>query len=185
MENRKQIDLLIGDLDVIPVDAVEKMRDEQIHPYSRLRLARKWIEASSKELRRRKAELAQVQKKIIIDKSDKQLYMLEDGREVYSMPVSLGRNGWNTRTGEFEILDKLGTIWSYWDIWLPRWMGIYFAGSSENGIHGLPYDNMGNVYWEDSIGKYNVTYGCVMPKDEDMVKLYGWAEVGTPVSIVR
>jgi len=111
--------------------------------------------------------------------------MYENGQVVHSMPLSLGRRGWDTRSGDFAVLDKLGTVWSYWQIWLPNWMGIYFAGASENGIHGLPYDDAGNVYWINSIGKEDITYGCVMPRDPDMNKLYNWAEVGVPVTIVN
>lgn len=184
IRNKEELDLVLANTTIIPADADTVLLEDDKDLYYRLALARRWVEASGQELGRRRSELAEVQKRIVIDDSEKKLYMLEDGHEIYSMPISLGRPQARTRFGEFEILDKLGTVWSVWDIWLPYWMGIYFAGPSENGIHGLPYDNAGNVYWEKSIGKQNVTYGCVMPHDDDMKRLYEWTDVGTPVSII-
>lgn len=182
-QNRAEIKSLLGDTSVVPVGFSKQLNDDSVNVRSRLQEARDWLQKSSAELRRRKDQLTQVQKKILIDKSDKTLYILEDEKTIYQMPISTGRVSAPTRVGEYEILDKLGTVWSVWDIWLPYWMGIYFAGSTENGIHGLPYDNAGNTYWKDSIGKYDMTYGCVMPNNENMKILYNWAEVGTPVTI--
>lgn len=183
-ENLDLIDQLLGDMAVVPPNVQQVLVVEATPVMERLDLARGWVEASSQEIQRRRAVLATVQKQILIQKSTSTLSMVEDGQTVFSMPVSLGRAGWNTRSGEFAVLDKLGTVWSYWQIWLPYWMGIYYAGSSENGIHGLPFDNAGNVYWTRQVGKADITYGCVMPDDPNMIRLYQWADVGTPVTVV-
>lgn len=140
---------------------------------------------SAEILAQRRAEMSMAVKSILIRQSEKSLYLYEGDRLVYSMSISLGRRGNPTRNGEFKILDKYEKIWGYYRIWMPYWMGIYFAGSSENGIHGIPWDSSGRRYWEDDIGVRNVTYGCVMPNDEDARKLYNWAEIGIPVTIVN
>ncbi|PIZ44698.1 hypothetical protein CO180_03740 [candidate division WWE3 bacterium CG_4_9_14_3_um_filter_41_6] len=183
-ENIAQIDHMLGNKDVIPATALELLSNDTVDVMARLNDARGWVEVSAHEIKRRRATLDTAQKQIVIVKSEKSLHLYENGEIIYSMPVSLGRPSAITRTGDFAILDKLGTVWSYWQIWLPKWLGIYYAGSSENGIHGLPFDNYGNVYWTAQVGTQNITYGCVMPNDPNMAKLYDWAEVGIPVAIV-
>lgn len=184
-ENLIEIDRVFGNLAVVPEDATVQLEDQRREPETRLALAREWVEESAQEIKRRRVESDQAQKQIVIKKSEKRLYMLENGEKIFSMPVSLGRSGARTRSGDFAILDKLGTVWSFWQIWLPDWMGIYFAGASENGIHGLPYDHAGNVYWKNQVGQENITFGCVMPNDDNASRLYEWAEVGIPVAIVQ
>lgn len=140
---------------------------------------------SAEIIKLRRLEMKEAVKQVVIKKSDKKLYMYENGVMIHSMSVSLGRAGFSTRSGEFVVMDKLGTIWGYWQIWLPYWMGIYFAGGSENGIHGIPWDQAGHRYWEKDVGVRNVTYGCVMSYDKEIEILYNWVEVGTPVTIVN
>lgn len=183
--NLVELKNILGDPGVVPADAVAQLDDQSIQPQHRLAMGREWMDKTANEVKSRRAEMDEAQKQIVIRKSTLQLSMYENGREIKSMPVSLGRPGYGTRSGDFAILDKLGTVWGIWRIWLPQWMGIYYAGASENGIHGLPYDNTGNVYWAAQVGKQNITYGCVMPDDEDMAALYAWAEVGVPVAIVQ
>ncbi len=183
--NLAEIDLLIGNVSVVSQEQLQQIKDETQPIMQRLATARTCQELTVFEIRKRKAEIGEAQKQIVVKLGTKKLVMYENGNQVYEMPISAGRPDHPTRTGDFAILDKLGTVWGYWQIWLPQWMGIYYAGSSENGIHGLPYDRAGNLFWKDSIGKYHVTYGCVMPNDEDMAKLYNWSEVGIPVTIIN
>ena len=184
-DNIKQIQELLGDGNVVPADAMASLENSTQKPSARLLTARDYVQKTGEEITRRRSEMDSAQKQIVVRKGQKKLYMYENGKEVYAMPVSIGRPGAATKSGEFSILDKLGTVWSSWRIWLPQWMGIYFAGSSENGIHGLPFDNAGHTYWKNDVGVRNITYGCVMPTDENMTKLYKWAEVGVPVAIVE
>lgn len=181
---RTELDLFFANLSLIPANYSEVLDNESLSQRFRMEYARHLITTSTTDILRRQAIMATAAKKIVIRKSELKLIMYENDDLLYEMPVSLGRPGKETRTGEFSIIDKKGTVWGYWQIWLPEWLGIYYAGTSENGIHGLPYDNSGNVYWKASVGKENITYGCVMPNDADMHKLYNWAEVGVPVLII-
>ncbi|MCA9391884.1 L,D-transpeptidase [candidate division WWE3 bacterium] len=183
-ESLHQMDVMLIQENDVADNALEVLDDTTADTLSRIRMAREWLQSSAVSIKERKIELGEVAKTIVINKAERMLYMYEDDVVVYNMPVSLGRYGWPTRSGDYTILDKLGTVWSVWNIWLPNWMGIYFAGSSENGIHGLPFDNYGHTYWKTSIGKADITYGCVMPDDPDMEKLYNWSDVGTPVKII-
>jgi lipoprotein-anchoring transpeptidase ErfK/SrfK len=184
-DNLKEIDLLIGNVAIVTTDQLSALKDETQPIMERLSTARNYQELTVAEIRKRTAEIGEAQKQIVVRLGAKTLTMYENGNEIYVMPISAGRADHATRTGDFAILDKLGTVWGYWQIWLPQWMGIYYAGASENGIHGLPYDRAGRLYWKNDIGKNHVTYGCVMPNDTDMTKLYNWAEVGVPVTIIN
>ena len=66
---------------------------------------------------------------------------------------------------------------------MPNWMGIYYSGTIENGIHGLPLLMNGVELWGSLLGQ-PATPGCVEAKTSEAKKLYDWAEIGTPVKIV-
>ena len=87
------------------------------------------------------------------------------------------------RTGEFRVQSKIPKAYgSAWGIWMPHWLGIYWAGSVENGIHALPILSNGQTLWAGYLGR-PVSYGCVVLATENAQRLYNWAEIGTPVSI--
>jgi hypothetical protein len=65
---------------------------------------------------------------------------------------------------------------------MPYWLGIYWAGSLENGIHALPILPSGQRLWQGYLGT-PVSYGCVILGTIEAQTLYNWAEVGTPVVI--
>jgi lipoprotein-anchoring transpeptidase ErfK/SrfK len=65
---------------------------------------------------------------------------------------------------------------------MPYWLGIYWAGSSENGIHGLPYQPGGYPIWANSLGT-PVTYGCVLLGANESATLWEMAYIGMPVVI--
>ncbi len=98
---------------------------------------------------------------------------------------STGRPGSGTRPGEYKIQSKMPKAYgSTWNIWMPFWLGIYWAGGSENGIHGLPWDaTTGVQIWSGNVGK-PITYGCVMLDNVNAKMLYDMAWIGMPV-IVR
>jgi LysM repeat protein len=97
---------------------------------------------------------------------------------------STGRRGSVTRPGEYKIQSKLPKAYgSTWNIWMPFWLGIYWAGASENGIHGLPWDATSGVQiWSGNVGK-PITYGCVMLDNVNAKMLYDMAWIGMPVII--
>ncbi len=77
-------------------------------------------------------------KKILVDISEQHMYVYDGEQLVYSFVASTGMNN-ATRTGTFSVLDKIPNAYgATWNIWMPNWLGIYWAGSLENGIHALP-----------------------------------------------
>jgi lipoprotein-anchoring transpeptidase ErfK/SrfK len=121
-------------------------------------------------------------KVILVSISEQHLYAYENGMLVYSFIASTGMNN-STRVGTFYILDKMDNAYgSTWDIWMPNWMGIYYSGGLENGIHALPLLSGGGRLWSGYLGS-PISFGCVVLGVEDAQLLYDWAEVGTEVTI--
>jgi len=124
-------------------------------------------------------------RRIEIDLSDQTLTVIEDHQPTRRLIVSTGRASAPTLPGRYEILDKLPNAYaSKWDIYMPLWLGIYWAGGSENGIHALPVTRNGTVLWRERLGA-PCSYGCIVVATEDQEWLYDWAEVGTVVFVRR
>lgn len=125
-------------------------------------------------------------KRILIIVSLQRLYMIEDYDFIYEMPASTGIHGHATGLGEFQVYEKVDMVWGYYHIWMPYWLTVYYSGGLENGIHGIPISPVSGrwSHWESVVGVSPITYGCIMPKDEDAKIVYEWADVGIPVSIV-
>ncbi|MCS7038746.1 MAG: LysM peptidoglycan-binding domain-containing protein [Caldilineales bacterium] len=125
------------------------------------------------------------QKKIVVDISEQRCWRYEGDVLLNTWRCSTGRNN-STATGTFRVQSKLRKAYgSTWGIWMPYWLGIYWAGPTENGIHGLPWDaKTGARTWAGLVGT-PITYGCVMLNDEAMKQLWEWADIGTLVVIRR
>jgi len=122
-------------------------------------------------------------KRILIDLSQQHLYAYAGESLVYSFVCSSGVAPYYTRTGEFQVQSKIPNAYgSTWGIWMPHWLGIYWAGSTENGIHALPIMQDGRTLWAGYLGR-PVSYGCIVLGTYEAKLLYDWADIGTPVSI--
>ena len=121
-------------------------------------------------------------KYILVDISEQHLYAYESGLLVYSFIASTGMNN-ATRVGVFSVLDKIPNAYgATWNIWMPNWLGIYWAGSLENGIHALPILSNGLRLWEGYLGT-PISFGCIVLGVNESTLLYDWVTVGTPVEI--
>jgi LysM repeat protein len=122
-------------------------------------------------------------KLILIDISEQRMYVYQDGALIWNFVVSTGLPGLDTRPGNYSVLNKLPLAYAYtWGLTMPQWLGIYWAGSLQNGIHALPIQPDGSVLWEGWLGT-PVSYGCIILSNADAQTLYDWAEVGTAVNI--
>jgi lipoprotein-anchoring transpeptidase ErfK/SrfK len=89
-------------------------------------------------------------------------------------------------TGTFRVQSKYQRAWaSTWNFYMPYWLGIYWAGKIENGIHGLPYNpTNGRKTWAGMVGT-PITFGCIMLDDANAKKLWDVAYIGMPVIITQ
>jgi len=107
----------------------------------------------------------------------------QGGAQVHYFVISTGMPGMGTVPGTYKVLDKLPNAYAAtWSLQMPYWLGIYWAGSLENGIHALPILPNGQLLWAGLLGT-PASYGCVILSTQDARTLYYWAEVGTPVII--
>lgn len=112
-------------------------------------------------------------KKIYVVLSQQRLYAYYGSTLVKSMPV----NARGTARGTFSVLDHYYIAPSIYRGWkLPFWLGIYYVGRVENGIHGPEYLSNGRM-------AYN-SLGCVVILNIANARwLYNWTPNGTPVYI--
>ena len=121
-------------------------------------------------------------KYIVVSISQQHLYAYDNGQLVISFIASTGI-GNSTRIGNFKVLDKIPNAYgATWNIWMPNWLGIYWSGTLENGIHALPILPDGDRLWSGYLGS-PISFGCVVLGVDDSLQLYNWADVGTPVQI--
>ncbi len=121
-------------------------------------------------------------KYILVDISEQHMYVYESDALVYSFVASTGMNN-ATRVGNFAVQSKIPNAYgSTWNIWMPSWLGIYWSGGLENGIHALPLLPSGATLWAGFLGR-PISYGCVVLGSYEAQVLYDWAEIGTPVEI--
>jgi lipoprotein-anchoring transpeptidase ErfK/SrfK len=108
------------------------------------------------------------QKRIVVDLSDRRLYLFDGDNQIRSYPVGIGRIAAATPTGSMHIVSKSpnpgGPFGAYW-------LGL---SKPHYGIHGTNDPS--------SIGK-RVSHGCIRMYNQDVLELAKTVSVGTPVTI--
>lgn len=106
--------------------------------------------------------------RIIVDLSDRQLYLLDANVVVRGYPVGIGRMVTQTPTGEYEIINKQpnpgGPFGAFW-------MGL---SKPHYGIHGTSDPS--------SIG-HLVSHGCIRMYNADVTQLAATVPLYTRVTI--
>ncbi|MCI3919092.1 L,D-transpeptidase [Paenibacillus sp. TRM 82003] len=108
--------------------------------------------------------------RIIVDLSDRQLYLLDGDRVKRAFPVGIGRMVSRTPTGEYTIVNKQDNPGGPYGAF---WMGL---SKPSYGIHGTNDPS--------SIGR-RVSQGCIRMYNDDVVALSRLVPVGTRVTIRR
>jgi tetratricopeptide (TPR) repeat protein len=122
-------------------------------------------------------------KRIEIDISEQRMYVYLGDKLLHKWVISTGLPGRDTATGHYKVLDKIPMAYSkVWRLSMPNWLGIYYVGGIENGIHALPIRPDGSVMWGGLLGQ-KASYGCIILDNTAAPILYNWAEIGTKVDI--
>ncbi|MDJ0618081.1 MAG: L,D-transpeptidase [Calothrix sp. MO_192.B10] len=126
------------------------------------------------------------QPRIIVDLSDRRVYVYRQSTVVASYPIGVGKKGWETPTGSFKVMHmQHNPAWRH-----PitgqvfpagansplglRWIGFWTDGHSHIGFHGTPNDEVvGNP----------VSHGCLRMRNPDVVSLYNQVRLGTQVEV--
>lgn len=106
--------------------------------------------------------------RIIVDLSERTLYLLDGDQTVKSYPVGIGKMLTRTPTGEFTIVNKQENPGGPFGV---LWMGL---SKPHYGIHGTNDPA--------SIGR-EVSHGCIRMHNEDVLDLSSYVPVNTRVTI--
>lgn len=124
-------------------------------------------------------------RRIEVSLSRFRVQVFEEHQVVRTFVVCIGRPSHPTRTGRFEVQSKIDMAFaSTWELYMPSWLGIYWAGGSENGFHALPILRSGATLWAGALGT-RCSFGCIVLDTDDAAWLYEWAQIGTVVIIER
>ncbi len=129
------------------------------------------------------APVANGGQKVVISISRQHLWAYSGDKVVFSFVASTGLSSSPTAPGSYRVLDKIPNAYaSTWNLQMPYWLGIYYVGRIENGIHALPILSSGQTLWAGLLGR-PASFGCVILDTASAKQLYDWIQVGTPVII--
>lgn len=133
---------------------------------------------------------------LVLDLGRRRLYVRDKksgrARQLASYPVAIGREGWETPTGEFAVREKIvDPDFVVFDWNNPRkvtrrippgpenplglrWIGFASAYGWGIGFHGTPNPEL--------LGQA-VSHGCVRMRNSDVLTLFDLVSVGTPVLV--
>jgi lipoprotein-anchoring transpeptidase ErfK/SrfK len=124
--------------------------------------------------------------RVIVDLSDRRVYVYRNNLVVASYPTGIGKDGWETPLGTFQVQRKqLNPIWQHpitGKVFPPgpdsplgeRWIGFWTDGRDHVGFHGTP---------EIELVGSAVSHGCLRMRNPDVKMLYQQVKVGTPVEV--
>lgn len=132
-------------------------------------------------------EVAEIDTRLVLKLKERKVYVYQGEQELASYPVAIGKKGWETPTGNFEIIQLVkDPIWQ--NPWnnniIPagtknplgeRWIGFWTDGKNSIGFHGTTAENL--------IGQA-VSHGCVRMRNRDIKEMFEKVKLGTPVVVV-
>ncbi|MGB3638490.1 MAG: L,D-transpeptidase [Rivularia sp. (in: cyanobacteria)] len=126
------------------------------------------------------------QKKIVVDLSDRRVYVHRQNTVIASYPIGVGKKGWETPLGTFEVMHmQKFPAWQHpitGKVFAAgpnsplgeRWIGFWSDGHNEIGFHGTPDS--------DLVGS-PVSHGCLRMRNPDVRLLYEQISLGVPVEV--
>nr|WP_232228502.1 L,D-transpeptidase [Lyngbya sp. PCC 8106] len=123
---------------------------------------------------------------LIIRLSDRRVYVYRQDQLLTSYPIAVGRDGWETPTGQYQVIQKIQEpAWEHpftGEIIPPgpdnplgmRWIGFWTDGTNYIGFHGTPN--------EDTVGQA-ASHGCIRMLNQDVQLLFEKVMIGTPVIV--
>ncbi|WP_442940633.1 L,D-transpeptidase [Nostoc sp.] len=143
-----------------------------------------WSQASAQQIPSNR--LANAKRQVVVDLSDRRTYVYAGDEVIASYPIAVGKKGWETPTGSFQVIHM-----RHYPIWRhpitgkvfeagtdsplgDRWIGFWSDGRNEIGFHGTPdIDLVGTA----------VSHGCLRMRNSDVRLLYEQVSLGTTVLV--
>lgn len=155
-----------------------------LFPNTKLLLAQENPLVTNNNTQNTKTQLTRLE----ISLSRRQLTLYQNNTLIKSYPVAVGKAGWETPRGNFQVIDMrqnpkwinplTGEAILGGDPENPLgnyWIGFWTNGTNWVGMHGTPTPN--------SVGKA-VSHGCVRMHNKDIQELFAKVTPGTPVKVV-
>ncbi len=123
---------------------------------------------------------------LVIKLSDRRVYVYQDNQLKNSYPIAIGREGWETPTGTYKVIQKIpNPSWKHpftGEIIPPgpenplgeRWIGFWTDGTNYIGFHGTPN--------EETVGQA-ASHGCVRMLNRDVRAMFEKVAIGTTVIV--
>jgi L,D-transpeptidase ErfK/SrfK len=131
---------------------------------------------------------------LVLRLGERRLYLVDGapGTPIESFPIAIGREGWETPVGRFEVEEMVenpdfakldGSVPPRVIKWFPpgptnplgkRWIGFAHGEGWTLGIHGTPNPEL--------LGRA-VSHGCIRMRNADVVRVYDRVQLGTPVIV--
>ncbi|WP_442938261.1 L,D-transpeptidase [Nostoc sp.] len=143
-----------------------------------------WSQASAQQIP--SDSVANATTQVVVDLSDRRTYVYAGDEVIASYPIAVGKKGWETPTGSFQVIHM-----RHYPIWRhpitgkvfqagtdsplgDRWIGFWSDGRNEIGFHGTPdIDLVGTA----------VSHGCLRMRNSDVRMLYEQVSIGTTVLV--
>ncbi|AFY48262.1 hypothetical protein Nos7524_2420 [Nostoc sp. PCC 7524] len=125
-------------------------------------------------------------RQVVVDLSDRRTYVYAGDLVIASYPIAVGKQGWETPTGTFQVKDmQHDPIWQHpitgkvfpAGVDSPlgeRWIGFWSDGRNEIGFHGTPDIHL--------LGTA-ISHGCLRMRNSDVRLLYDQVGLGTTVVV--
>lgn len=125
--------------------------------------------------------------RVVLSLSERRVNIYRGEMLTASYEVAVGREGWNTPTGEFSVFQKqIDPAWEhpFTGVIVPpgpdnplgsRWIGFWSDGVNSIGFHGTP---------DESLIGSAVSHGCVRMRNADVLALYEQVGLNTPVTVL-
>lgn len=123
-----------------------------------------------------------------ISLSRRKVTLYEENKPIKSYPVAVGRRGWETPKGHFQVMQMLENPTWIHPLTGERipggaaknplgryWIGFWTDGRDWIGFHGTPDPS--------SVGQA-VSHGCIRMYNEDIEELFSQVTIGTQVIVV-
>jgi L,D-transpeptidase ErfK/SrfK len=140
---------------------------------------------------------------VILDRRQRLLRVLENGKELRRYPVAVGMPGWETPVGSFTVIEKTANpTWEHpasGQLLPPgpenplgsRWIGFHrdcqgrsgFNGQEHLVVKGCVTAGFHGTPNRSSVGRA-VSHGCVRLFDEHARDLFDLVSLGTPVTVL-
>lgn len=125
--------------------------------------------------------------RLVIKLGERRVYVYQRDQVKTSFPVAIGRAGWETPVGSHQVIQmQHDPVWEHpftGELVPPgsanplgaRWIGFWTDGTNYIGFHGTPN--------EETVGR-SVSHGCVRMYNRDVIQLFDWVRLGTPVEVM-